>query len=226
MGRILCIGDIHGGYKSMMQCLERSQFDYTNDTLICLGDVADGWPETPQCIEELLKIKNLIYIIGNHDIWVANWFKYGNQPLIWTSQGGVATINAYKKSLKLEERHSRFFDKAKPYHIDGKNRLFVHGGYNPNKPIENQIWSDLYWDRNLFYEAIAIETIHKQYHEIYIGHTTTWNISKIPLNLGNVWMLDQGGGYEGELSIINVDTHEFWQSDKVDTLYPNHFSRR
>ena len=33
------IGDIHGAYKSLVQCLERSKFDYNNDRLIVMGDV-------------------------------------------------------------------------------------------------------------------------------------------------------------------------------------------
>lgn len=233
MSKTFCVGDIHGGYLSLTQCLQRSKFDYQQDTLICLGDVVDGWPETPQCIEELLKIKNLIYIMGNHDKWAYTWFKTGQEPLIWTTQGGQATIGAYAKHLDLKERHENFFGPANPfmsskvipYHIDEQNRLFVHGGCNPSIPIERQLQEDLYWDRTLFHEAIAVETVHKQYKEIYIGHTTTWGISKIPLKLGNVWMMDQGGGYEGKLSIINVDTHEFWQSDNVNLLYPNRDGR-
>ena len=43
------VGDIHGGYKSLMQVLGRAKFDYEKDTLICLGDVADGWPEVDEC---------------------------------------------------------------------------------------------------------------------------------------------------------------------------------
>jgi serine/threonine protein phosphatase 1 len=70
------IGDIHGGYKSLLQCLERSDFNYEEDQLIVLGDVVDGWPETPQCIEELLKVKNLIYIMGNHDAWADQWLRF------------------------------------------------------------------------------------------------------------------------------------------------------
>ena len=68
--RTLAIGDIHGGYRAMMQCFERAEFDYKKDRLICLGDVADGWSEVVGCIEELHKIKNLVYIIGNHDLWL------------------------------------------------------------------------------------------------------------------------------------------------------------
>src|SRR5688572_7027518 len=95
MVRTFVIGDIHGAYKALQQCLDRAHFDYLSDTLICLGDVCDGWPDTKLCIDELLKIKNLIYITGNHDIWALNWMKSKVAEEIWTSQGGAATIASY-----------------------------------------------------------------------------------------------------------------------------------
>ena len=39
--RRLVVGDIHGGYKALMQVLERANFDQ-NDMLITLGDLCDG----------------------------------------------------------------------------------------------------------------------------------------------------------------------------------------
>lgn len=228
MDKTFCIGDIHGGYLALLQCLNRSEFDYNKDTLICLGDVVDGWPETPQCIEELLKIKHLVYIMGNHDAWVDAWFKSKrmNTPRIWTTQGGEATIQAYENYPDLLVKHEKFFNQAFPFYIDAKNRLYVHGGYNPDKPIEKQMWTDLQWDRELYHAALSWNApTYEAYNEIYIGHTSTSRISGIPLNKGNVWMLDQGAGYEGKLSIIDVDTHEFRQSEQVNRLYPNAVGR-
>ncbi len=49
MGKTFVIGDIHGAYRALRQCLERSTFDFEKDRLICLGDVCDGWPETKAC---------------------------------------------------------------------------------------------------------------------------------------------------------------------------------
>ena len=77
MPNTFVIGDIHGSYRALLQCLEKSRFNYQNDTLICLGDVADGWPETSQAIEELLRIENLIYVMGNHDFWAVDWMETG-----------------------------------------------------------------------------------------------------------------------------------------------------
>ena len=40
--RTLCVGDIHGGYKSLLQVLQRCNFNPEEDQLICLGDYVDG----------------------------------------------------------------------------------------------------------------------------------------------------------------------------------------
>ena len=67
------MGDVHGAYKALKQCLERASFDYQNDCLIQLGDIADGGNEVYECVEELLKIKNLVAIKGNHDDWFCEY---------------------------------------------------------------------------------------------------------------------------------------------------------
>ena len=56
------IGDIHGTYKALLQCFERSGFDYKRDRLVLIGDVCDGYPDVVECFDELLKIDNLNFI--------------------------------------------------------------------------------------------------------------------------------------------------------------------
>lgn len=232
-GRTLVCGDIHGGYKALMQVLERSSFDYKLDTLICLGDVADGWSETPQCIEELLKIKKLIYIWGNHDWWLDDWFKTGASPIIWTEQGGRATMQAYvrdnnntpegKKPLMV--KHRKFFDKAKFFHIDKEANLFVHGGVEPGFHPRTHDKEFLMWDRTLFEAQRWNPEFIEQYKNIYIGHTSTEKFSKHPIRYGNVWCLDQGAGWGGYLTLMDVETNKFYQSDRVKDMYPNELGR-
>ena len=113
MPKTFVIGDIHGSYRALLQCLEKSQFNYLEDHLICLGDVADGWPETRESIDELLKIKNLKYILGNHDFWTLNWMETGYPEQGWIDQGGIATINSYTKDIP--ENHIAFL--RKHHHI-------------------------------------------------------------------------------------------------------------
>lgn len=250
------IGDVHGAYKALLQCLERSKFDKENDTLISLGDIADGWSETPQCVDELLSIKNLIAIRGNHDMWCRNWLTYGEAQRVWVQQGGQATIDAYIATKKLtEETHKKFFEKQHHYYIDDENRGFVHGGFVSRKGIGHDPYqSNYFWDRDLWSLALAAQRDGEENHteselrfnkhkEIFIGHTTTcnWTYDKhnipapeehkigdpvvTPINACNVWNLDTGAGYEGKLTIMDIDTKEYWQSDYVNTLYPNERGR-
>jgi serine/threonine protein phosphatase 1 len=230
------IGDIHGGYKALLQCLERSGFNNDEDQLISLGDLTDGWPESFEVVEKMMTIKNLIHTYGNHDLWSHQWLKFGGTPKIWTSQGGQATIDSYTKkenwNKKITNNHIKFFNKSVDYHIDN-NRAFVHGGFCKDVSMQAQFQNILIWDRTLI-EAAYMSHRRKQqpkkpyggFDEIFIGHTTTtrWGFYE-PVKLCNVWCMDQGGGYEGKLSIMDIDTHEFWQSDKVEELYPGYHGR-
>jgi serine/threonine protein phosphatase 1 len=233
------MGDIHGGYLALLQCLERSKFDKEKDTLIQLGDVADGWSQVPECVEELLTIKNLIPIRGNHDKWTNDWFTNGVASKIWVTQGGKATKDAYVDSGLLQDpKHVQFFRKQHNYHIDDQNRAFVHGGYESDKGLGHETYeADYYWNRDLWSIALSgkrsfdlgkaeLPKHLRPHKEIYIGHTTTlnWDSDK-PMNACNVWNLDTGGGFGGKLTIMDIDTKEYWQSDPLKDLYPNEKGR-
>ncbi len=223
------IGDIHGAFKALIQCLARSSFDYNNDSLIVIGDVADGWTEVPLCIEKLLTIKNLVYVWGNHDWWLNKWFKEGWTHINWEMQGGQASKDAYIKHVDLLVKHRDFFNKAVKYHILD-NKLFVHGGIFPadiNKPIEKHELNDLMWDRELFKVARFKHFKNPNYKyagydDIFIGHTATEGVNNgEPFKVCNVWNIDQGAGWSGKLTIMDINSKEFFQSDCVLDLYPN-----
>lgn len=218
------IGDIHGASRALEQCLERSNFNFESDRLICLGDICDGWPETRQAFNQLLKIKNLIVTLGNHDFWAFKWARYGEASDIWLSQGGQNTVDSYPGG-NMDRSHLDILEKAKPYHLEA-NKLFVHAGINPDLPLSEQDEQTFYWDRTYFntvirnYEDNIRERI-APYEEVYIGHSPIHrlNIFK-PFNWVEAWLMDTGAGWEGVLSIMDVDTKEYYISDRVDTLYP------
>ena len=107
------LGDVHGCYKALLQVFERSKFDYNDDRLVCLGDVVDGWPEVYECVEELLKVKNLVYILGNHDVWSLDWALRGAKPEVWTTQGGDSTLESYRKhGGQMPASHVKLFSEA------------------------------------------------------------------------------------------------------------------
>ena len=226
--RKFVIGDIHGAYKALKQCFKASGFDYENDQLICLGDVCDGWPEINKVFDELLKIKNLIYIIGNHDLWALNWSETGEKPKIWLMQGGQATIDCYPGGLP--EKHKNILKTAKDYYLD-RNKLFIHGGFLPDKALKNQDREIFIWDRSLFQSAmynkdIEQETKLTKFDEVYIGHTPIERFGYlIPFKACEIWMMDTGAGWTGVLSMMNIDTKEYFTSERCIDLYPDHPGR-
>ena len=132
----------------------------------------------------------------------------------------------------------KFFKSLENHFIDTENRLYLHAGFTNLKGVEYEYFKEFfYWDRTLWELARAVNPDLKKgdkdfpkrlthYKEIFIGHTP---ISKIGLALPkkaiNVWNVDTGAAFKGALTIMDVDTKEYWQSDPVQSLYPNERGR-
>ncbi len=123
-------------------------------------------------------------------------------------------------------RHRDFLKATKCYFVDENKRLYVHGGVDPQKTVDKWSEQSLMWDRDLW-DCRPVTC--KKYKEVFVGHTSIWRFSHFPMNYGNVWFLDTGGGWEGKLTVMRVDVddvdgepaREFWQSELVSQLYPN-----
>lgn len=227
-GRLLVLGDIHGAHRALVQVLERANVDRERDQIVFVGDAADGWPETRQCMDELLTLKRLTFILGNHDDWFRQWVRIGWQQPIWSDQGGRATRASYGNDrANVPASHAALLEGAKHWHQDG-DRIFVHAGFTSAHPMaEGQ--ETLMWDRSLWKAARmrAGGDKHRmtKFSEVYIGHTTTENHSEEPVRACEVWNVDQGSGWGGRLTLMDVDTKEFWQADRSVDLYPEHRGR-
>jgi len=243
--RRMVMGDIHGAYKALLQCLQKSGFDYENDLLIQLGDVVDRYPQSFECVEELMKIKQLVAIKGNHDDWFDEFSKTDFHPYFWT-HGGKGTLSSYldhagksgrlfttgtgyKSALDSSDipaSHKAFFSNQRPYYVDEENRCFVHAGFNTSLPFLSQKTEDYYWDRSLWENAVRCQgngeqfRIKAEFKEIYIGHTPTTKLNTDqPLTAFNIHNLDTGSGHSGRLTIMDIETKAFWQSDLTSELY-------
>ncbi len=230
MSRTFVMGDIHGNLRAFEQCVEKSSFDNNTDTLIQLGDVSDRYPDTALVVEELLSIQHLVAIRGNHDSWTNKWFSIGLKDPTWLANGGQETVDSYKKEAdKINmDAHHKFFEDQVNYYVDNENRIFVHGGFtHPKGPKHDLTENQCLWDRSLWEDAQIGKKLESKPHvlsgfeEIFIGHTPTLNLFEDqPMNIFNVWNLDTGAGHaSGRLTIMDVSTKEYWQSDVSSELY-------
>ncbi|MFC0603031.1 metallophosphoesterase family protein [Winogradskyella pulchriflava] len=239
--RTLAIGDIHGGLQALIQIVERAKIT-PEDQLIFVGDYVDGWSESAQVIQyliELSKTNECIFIKGNHDVWCEQWLAFGDINDVWYQHGGKETIESYNSLSKDDkQKHLDFFEAMPLYHLDEKNRLFLHAGFTSMHGVEKEINKQtFYYDRTLWEMALTMDKridkdslIYpnrlKHYSEIYIGHTPTLNFGKMePMNAINVWNVDTGAAFTGPLSAMDIETKEVFQSDELPILYPNEMGR-
>lgn len=239
-GRKLVIGDIHGGLRALRQILERAEVNQ-EDKLIFLGDYVDSWSESPQVLDYLIALSathNCLFMRGNHDDLLLQWLR-GKENELWFQHGGEATIKSYSVlGDDIKQRHVNFLDTLSYYHIDSQNRLFVHAGFTNLHGIAHEHYPRLaFWDRTLWETAVGFDKSLSPddafyprrltlYREIYIGHTPVTKIGKtVPVQMGCVWNVDTGAAFNGPLTIMDIDTKEYWQSDPLPELYPDERGR-
>ena len=241
MSKTFVIGDIHGGLKALKQILIRAEVS-TKDRLIFLGDYVDGWSETPELLDFLIDLEqthNCIFIQGNHEEMVLRWLQHTEDDESWRFHGGQITVESYQNiNTEIKKRHIEFLSKLRHYYIDEQNRLYVHAGFTSQKGVAFEYFKGMFWwDRTLWETAMSLDSnllktdMHYpkrllMYKEIFIGHTPTIRFGKTtPLQYANVWNVDTGAAFTGSLTIMNVDTKTFWQSDPLPSLYPNENGR-
>ncbi len=239
--RRLVIGDIHSGLKALKQLLKRAKVS-SEDHLIFLGDYVDSWSEAFETVSFLIalgKTHNCTFIRGNHDELCKNWMLNDVENPKWLAHGGQATKESYLKAGKENwEPHLFFFSSLENTYLDENNRLYLHAGYTNLNGIAFEYFEKLfYWDRTLWELAKAIDPKLKlgdknypkrltHYKEVFIGHTPISKVGHaIPDKGANVWNVDTGAAFKGPLTMMDVDTKEFWQSDPVQDLYPNENGR-
>jgi serine/threonine protein phosphatase 1 len=153
----------------------------------------------------------------------------GRKPRIKLTKSG------YKTSLKpadIPRLHQQFFQKQLLYFIDDENNCFVHAGFDRFSEFNNQSPERYYWDRDLWASALLYEMLKlydpdappfqvgTTFNEIFIGHTSTtnWSIDK-PMKAVNIHNVDTGAGHDGKLTIMDIHSKQFWQSDPIGNLY-------
>lgn len=243
--RTFVIGNIQGHYRELMQCLTISRFDYNEDRLMVLGNVTGFGPHTVECVEELLKIKKKRVLAAGHDEWFKVWLGGEDHPDGWMT-GGTMTLTSYLsytgKSIRLTKHGSKLLHMLRPEDIpedhwmfylkrtviyqDSEKRVYVSAGLDPEKSVmENfHLKSLLYWDKTLWHQAFFQRKdikLHDSMKEVYIadyGVKETAGLD-IPLRVGNIWNVGTSFRNAGRLTMLDVETKEYYQSELIEKIY-------
>lgn len=169
------------------------------------------------------------------------WLSQGGQASYDAYLRIASTQGNYKE---YRERHAKFFEDQVDFCIDKNNNLFVHAGWdigwkykfleaglypvNGGNPDDN-IAKECHWSRELFYQALNakrggvphlnLALALSEYSHIFVGHTSLPEPYEV-FNYKNFYNLDTGCGWNGKLTIMDVESKQFWQSDPNSELYP------
>ena len=130
-GRIIAIGDIHGCHQELAELLERLALT-KDDRLILVGDLINRGPDSCKVID-LARQYNAVSLLGNHELRLLG-YRDRKTPIHEISRETDA--DTFKK---LRPEDWDYLD-AMPLtcYIEEYTTVFVHGGFLPNTPWQNQ----------------------------------------------------------------------------------------
>jgi serine/threonine protein phosphatase 1 len=221
-GRTIVIGDIHGcsaAFRTLLDAIEPAP----DDTLVTLGDYIDRGPDSRGVLDLLIGLDEqcrLVPLLGNHEELLLAALSYRDALEGWLKCGGAETVLSYgwkpggpRRGLAglIPEQHWTFLAGCRPFY-ETPTHLFLHAGYEPELPLEEQKPEALRWrvtDR-------ATARPHCSGKIAVVGHTPQH--SGEVLDLGFLLCIDTNCHREGWLTALDVESRRIWQADKTGRL--------
>ncbi len=124
MNRDIIIGDVHGCFDELHALLEAAHVT-DEDRVISVGDFVDRGPDSVRVWEFLRDRPNTVTIMGNHERKHVR---------------GVLSFSQEIVKVQFGQRYEAFvaWAAALPYVFETEHCIIVHGGFDPEIPLEAQ----------------------------------------------------------------------------------------
>lgn len=223
------MSDLHGCYDKYIDILNKINFSH-NDTLYILGDIVDRGTDGIKIILDIIKRKNVIALLGNHEYEAATLLRGLSMPCddskaeefvnafhLWLSDGGYPTYRCYKRLTGKDKNAvvSYMFLMPEFEEITISNKKYFLSHTVPEKA------KMLDFDSCDTFDFILGEP---EYGKVYFndtviitGHTPTELISKTCK--GKIWrgnnhiVLDCGAVFGNPLGCLCLETNEEFYSE-------------
>jgi serine/threonine protein phosphatase 1 len=221
-GRTIAIGDIHGCSKALGALIEAVR-PGPGDTLVTLGDYIDRGPDSRGVMEQVMALGErclVVPLLGNHEEMLLAAARDRTALRGWLSCGGVEALRSYgwapggpRRGLAgwVPERHWRFLAGCRTYY-ETATHLFMHAGYVPELPMDQQPRAVLLWRVT---DARTAQP-HCSGKGAVVGHTPQKNGEV--LDLGFLLNIDTNCHRGGWLTALDVETGKVWQADREGRL--------
>ncbi len=186
--KVYAISDLHGHYEIFLAMLKKIHFD-SSDRLYILGDCNDRGEKAMEIYHFIRQNPdNIILLKGNHELMMRDFLLKNDRECLcgslWQSDGGAKTMENMERFLREGCENERdFCDKRKSFqrwlidyvdslpacleiNVGGQSVVLVHGGVNPEVPLDKQDEELCTWLRDWFYLAPGIKG-----KTVVFGHT-------------------------------------------------------
>lgn len=211
------ISDPHGNDGKFFKLLEIIDLK-EDDLLVIVGDVADRGPGSIKIFKHIMKSKNIMMIMGNHEAFMLDYYKnHGcllNMKHPWMKYGGLDTYNeimADENPEKTFEMVINFIDNLPVLFskmVRDKIFMFCHSEVH----IENGNISSVQNKHNILWGDITFYRPIKLIDDVFLvtGHIRTDNLNidkSFDIFFEESWILMDGGcGFEGgQLNCLRLD---------------------
>jgi serine/threonine protein phosphatase 1 len=221
-GRTIAIGDIHGCRDALIGLLNVVE-PRPDDTSIALGDYIDRGSDTRgvlDCLIDLAGKCRLVPLMGDHEELLVNALADITLLKKWLTNGGAETLRSYgwspggnRRELAdwIPEHHLTFLRSCLPYY-ETATHLFVHAGYVPELPMNEQPAQALRWRVTNARTAVP----HRSGKVAVVGHTA--QLSGEVLKLDFLVCIDTNCARGGWLTAMDVGAGTIWQADRKGRL--------
>jgi serine/threonine protein phosphatase 1 len=221
-GRTIAIGDIHGCAVALCALLE-AVAPAEDDTVVTLGDYIDRGPDSRGVLDLLVALDKqcrLVPLLGNHEDLMLAARSERAALECWLRCGGAETVLSYgwkpggsQRGLAglVPEEHWAFLTGCLPYH-ETATHLFLHAGYEPELPVEEQRAEALRWRVT---DATTARP-HASGKVAVVGHTP--QRSGDVLDLGFLVCIDTNCARGGWLTALDVESGTVWQANQRGQL--------
>ncbi|MBF8742994.1 metallophosphoesterase [Pseudomonas guariconensis] len=209
-GRDLAVGDIHGHFARLQQCLDTVGFDPSVDRLFSVGDLVDRGPDSAQALEWLAQ-PWFHAVQGNHEALAIAHLRGGRVELdMYRAAGGAWFLDLPEAD---QQRYVEGFAQM-PLGMEVRTPGGLVGLLHADSPFPD--WPTLrarleavddphvrevcQWSRRRLREGDTEPVAGLR--ALLVGHTPVVQAKR----LGNVWHLDTGGWARGFFSVMDLHT--------------------
>ena len=221
---IYVMSDIHGEKKKFNSVMEKINLT-SDDKLYILGDVIDRGNDGIQILIELMEMKNVTVLLGNHELMMLNAIKPTANIVeikLWFRNYGNVTYDAFTNLSEDKQKQIHEFILKMPLTaevtVNDKKYLLVHGA---PPELQYRMYTKFVPEREyVTWERLNPDDIMPKGKTVIFGHTPTDDYQKgTPLS---IWYgrdkigIDCGCGHRGSecrLACLRLDDMAEFYSD-------------